>query len=145
MTWTLSLQLFLTQLLQDLWTSAPTGTSSKDLTTLVSQLWLQGTFCNLTPDEIDFFTLILYIILHPNEHCSSSDSNHHQLGAFPPRPDWPLPVSLTITALLSLILAIGQVTVSLRTGHLAFVFPWVSPTLLAVFYSQGAISSALPN
>ena len=30
MTWTLlNLQLFLTQLLQDLWTSAPTGTSSK--------------------------------------------------------------------------------------------------------------------
>jgi len=81
MTWTLSLQLFLTQ--QDLWTSAPTGTSSKDLTTLVSQLWLQGSSYNLTPDEIDFFTLILYIILHPKKQCSSSDSNHHQLGAFP--------------------------------------------------------------
>ena len=51
MTWTLfNLQLFLTQLLQDLWTSAQTGTSSKDLTTLVSQLWLQGTFYNLTLD-----------------------------------------------------------------------------------------------
>ena len=57
------------------------------------------------------------------------------LEPFSPRPDWPLPVSLTITALLSLILAVGLVTVSLRTGHLAFVFPWVSPTLLAVFYS----------
>ena len=136
MTWTLSLQLFLTQLLQDLWTSAPTGTSSKDLTTLVSQLWLQGSSYNLTPDEIDFFTLILYIILHPKKHCYSLDSNHHQLGGpFPPRPHWPLPVSLTITALLSLILAVGLVTVSLRTGHLPFVFLWVSPTLLAVFYS----------
>ena len=83
MTWTLfKLQLFLTQLLQDLWTSAPTGTSFEDLTTLVSQLWLQGTFYNLTPDEIDFFTFILYIILHPNEHCSSSDSSNLQLGAF---------------------------------------------------------------
>ena len=60
MTWTLlNLQLFLTQLLQDLWTSALTGASFKDLTTLVSQLWLQGTFYSLTPDEIDFFTLIL--------------------------------------------------------------------------------------
>ena len=87
MTWTLfNLQLFLTQLLQDLWVSAPTETSFKDLTTLVSQLWLQGTFYNLTPDKINFFTLILYIILHPNEHCSSSDSNHHQLGAFFPSP-----------------------------------------------------------
>ena len=87
MTWTLfNLQLFLTQLLQDLWTSAPTGASFKDLTTLVSQLWLQGTFYNLTPDEIDSFTLMLYIILHLNEHCSSSDSNNHQLEAFCPSP-----------------------------------------------------------
>ena len=81
-----NLQQFLTQLPQDLWTRALTGTSFKDLTTLVSQLWLQGTFYNLTPGEIDFFTLILCIILHPNEHCSSSDSNHHQLGAFCPSP-----------------------------------------------------------
>ena len=87
MTWTLfNLQLFLTQLLQALWTSALTGTSFKDLTTLVSQLWLQGTFYSLTPNEIDFFTLILYIILHPNEHCSSSDATNHQLGAFSPLP-----------------------------------------------------------
>ena len=87
MTWTLlNLRLFPTQLLQDLWTSASAGTSFKDLTTLVSHLWLQGTFYNLTPDEINFFTLILYIILHLNEHCSSSDSNHHQLGAFCPSP-----------------------------------------------------------
>ena len=87
MTWTLfNLQLFLTQLLQDLWTSTPTGTSFKDLTTLASQLWLQGTFYNLTPDEIDFFTLILYVILHPKERCSPPDSNNHQLGAFPPSP-----------------------------------------------------------
>ena len=34
------------------------------------------------------------------------------LGPSAPRPDWPLPVSLTITALLILILAIGLVTVS---------------------------------
>ena len=84
MTWTLlNLQLFLPQLLQDLWTSAPIGTSFKDLTMLVSHPWL---LYNLSPDEIDFFTLILYIILHPNEHCSTSDSNHHQLGAFFPLP-----------------------------------------------------------
>ena len=85
MTWTLfNLQLFLTQLLQDLWTSTPT--SFKDLTTPVSHPWFQGMFYNLSPDEIDFFTLILYIILHPNEHCSSSDSTNHQLGAFCPSP-----------------------------------------------------------
>ena len=34
------------------------------------------------------------------------------LGPSAPCPDWPLPVSLTITALLILILAIGLVTVS---------------------------------
>ena len=113
MTWTLcNLQLFLTQLLQDLWTSAPTGTSFEDLTMLVSQLWLQGTFYNLTPDEIDFFTFIPYVILHPNEHCSSSDLSNHQRGVFRPSPDWPLPVCLTITALLILVLAGGLVTIS---------------------------------
>ena len=87
MTWTLlNLQPILTQLLQDLWTSTLSGTSFEDLAMLVSQLWLQGTFYNLTSDETDFFTLILYIILHPNEHCSPSDSNNHQLGAFFPSP-----------------------------------------------------------
>ena len=34
------------------------------------------------------------------------------LGHFSPCPDWPLPVSLIIIALLILILAIGLVTVS---------------------------------
>ena len=111
MTWTVfNIQLFLTQLLQDLWTSALTGTSFEDLTTLVSQLWLQGTFYNLTPDEIHFFTLILYIILHSNEHCSSSDSNNHQSGTFCPLP-WLASSHLTITALLILVLAIGLITI----------------------------------
>jgi len=100
MTWTLfNLQLFLTQLLPDLWTSAPTGTSSKDLTTRVSQLCLQGTFYNLSPDETDFFTFILYIILHPNEHCFPQIQTTTHLGPFPLCPDCPLPVSLTIIAL----------------------------------------------
>ena len=84
MTWTLlNLQLFLPQLLQDLWTSAPTGTSFSDLTMLVSHPCL---LYNLSPDEPDFFTFILYLILHPNEHCCPSDSSNHQLGAFPPSP-----------------------------------------------------------
>ena len=34
------------------------------------------------------------------------------LGPSAPRPDWPLSISLTITALLILVLAIGLVTVS---------------------------------
>ena len=84
MTWTLlNLQLFLPQLLQDLWTSAPTGTSFSDLTMLVSHPCL---LYNLSPDEPDFFTFILYLILHPNEHWCPSDSSNHQLGAFHPSP-----------------------------------------------------------
>ena len=106
----LNLQLFLTQLLQDLWTSALAGTSFKDLTTLVSQLWLKGTFYNLTPDEIYFFTLILYINLHPDS--SSPDSSYHEFGAFHLSPDWPLPISLTITVLLTLALEISLTAVS---------------------------------
>ena len=84
MTWTLfNLQLFLTQLLQDLWISAPTGTSFKDLTTLVSQLLLQGTFDNLTPDEINFFTLILYILMNSLPLQIQATT---KLGAFCPSP-----------------------------------------------------------
>ena len=108
MTWTLfNLQLFLTQLLQDLWTSAPTGTSFEGLTMLVSQVWRQGTFYNLSPDETDLFTLILYIILYRYEHCSFSDSSYHKLEAFCLSP---LPVFLAVTAFL--IFAIGLTTVS---------------------------------
>lgn len=71
MTWTtLNLQLFLTQLLQDLWTGAPTGTFFEDVTTLVSQLWFQGTFHNISLDKINFYPFILWILLHPNEHSS---------------------------------------------------------------------------
>ena len=84
MTWTLfNLQLFLTQLLQDLWTSAPTGTSFKDLTTLVSQLWLQETFYNLTPDEIDFllsFSTSFYILINTVSPQIQTTTN---LGPFP--------------------------------------------------------------
>lgn len=71
MTWTaLSLQLFLTQLLQDLWTSAPTGIFFEDVTTLVSHLWFQGMFHNISLDKICFYPFILWILLHPNEHSS---------------------------------------------------------------------------
>ena len=88
MTWSLfNLQLFLTQLLQDLWTSAPIGTSFKDLTTLVSQLWLQETFYNLIPDEIDFllsFSTSFYILINTVPPQIQTTTN---LGPFSPRPD----------------------------------------------------------
>ena len=67
------------------------------------------------------------------------------LGPSAPRPDWPLPVSLTITALLILVLAIGLIT----------VFPQDWPPILCLFIGiacivscvllLGAISSTLPN
>ena len=76
---------------------------------LVSQLWLQGTFYNLTPDEIGFFTLILYILMNTFPPQIQATTN---LGPSAPRPDWPLPVSFTITALLILVLAIGLITIS---------------------------------
>ena len=84
MTWTL----FNLQLVFDSTTTRPLDQRPdrnllQDLTTLVSQLWLQGASCHLTPDETELFTLTLYTILHPNKQCSSSDSNHHQPGAFP--------------------------------------------------------------
>ena len=51
MTWTaVSLQLFLAQLLQDLWTSGPMGIFFEDVTALVSQLWFQGMFHNISLD-----------------------------------------------------------------------------------------------
>ena len=70
-------------------------------------MWLQGTFYNLSPDEIDFFTLILYIILYPYEHSSFSDSSYHKLEAFCLSP---LPIFLAVTPLLTF--AIGLPTVS---------------------------------
>ena len=52
------------------------------------------------------------------------------LGPSSPRPDWPLPVSLTIIALLILILAIGLVTVSpqdwLHILHLSMGIAYVA-------------------
>ena len=113
MTWTLfNLQLFLTQLLQDLWTSAPRGTSFENLTTLVSLLCLQGTFYNLTPDKLISllsFSTLFYILMNTVPPQIQATTN---LGPSAPRPDWPLPVSLTISALLMLVLALGLVTVS---------------------------------
>ena len=101
MTWTLlNLQLFLTQLLQDLWISAQTGTSSKDLTTLVSHLWLQGTFYNLTPAD---FSTSFYVLMNTVPPQIQTTTN---LGPFSLRPD------CLIISLLILTLAIGLVTVS---------------------------------
>ena len=64
---------------------------------------------NLTPDKIDFFILILYILMNTVPSQIQATTN---LGPSAPCPDWPLPVSLTITAFLILVLAIGLVTVS---------------------------------
>ena len=70
-------------------TSAPIGTSFKDLTTLVSQLWLQETFYNLIPDEIDFllsFSTSFYILINTVPPQIQTTTN---LGPFSPCPDFP--------------------------------------------------------
>ena len=53
--------------------------------------------------------LSLYILMNTVPPQIQATTN---LGPSAPRPDWPLPVSLMITALLILVLAIGLVTVS---------------------------------
>ena len=111
MTWTLlNLQFFMTQLLQDLWTSTLTGTSFEDLTTLVSQVWLQGTFYNLSPDEIVSllsFSTSFYILINILPFQIQATTNSRPSTS---RLDRPLPVFLAITALLAF--AIGLTTVS---------------------------------
>ena len=60
------------------------------------------------------------------------------LGPSSPHPDWPLPVSLTIIALLILILAIGLVTVSpqdwLPSLHLSMGIAYVASCVLLLGY-----------
>ena len=56
------------------------------------------------------------------------------LEPFSPHPDWPLPVSLTIIALLILILAIGLVTVS----------PQDWPPILHLSVGIACIASCVP-
>ena len=56
------------------------------------------------------------------------------LGPSAPHPDWPLPVSLTITALLILVLAIGLVTVS----------PQDWPPILHLSVGIACIASCVP-
>ena len=86
--------------------------------------------------------LSLYILMNTVPPQIQATTN---LGPSAPRPDWPLPVSLMITALLILVLAIGLVTVS----------PQDWPPILCLFIGiacivscdllLGAISSTLPN
>ena len=56
------------------------------------------------------------------------------LGPVSPHPDWPLPVSLTVTAPLILLLAVGLVTVSpqdwLPILHLSMGIAYVASCVL---------------
>ena len=111
--------------------------SRMDLTTLVSELWLKGTFYNLTLDKIYF--LYSRPLHHSTSNSSSPDSSYHKFGAFRLSPDWPLPIPLAITALLTLALAIGLTTVS--------PLDWSSILRLCQchVHCQGSISSSLSN
>ena len=57
------LRLFLEQLLADIWVLSPQGSMFKRIEDYISTLWLQGTFYNFYPFEIQFFSIVVYLIL----------------------------------------------------------------------------------
>ena len=57
------LRLFLEQLLADIWVLSPQGSMFKCIEDYISTLWLQGTFYNFYPFEIQFFSIVVYLIL----------------------------------------------------------------------------------
>ena len=57
------LQLFLEQLLADIWVSSPQGSTFEHVEDYISTLWLQGTFYNFYPFEIQFFSTVICLIL----------------------------------------------------------------------------------
>ena len=61
------LQLLLEQLLTDIWVSSPQGSMFEHDEDYISTLWLQGTFYNFYPFEIQFFSTVVYhIFTSPN-------------------------------------------------------------------------------
>ena len=57
------LQLFLEQLLADIWVSSPQGSTFEHVEDYISTLWLQETFYNFYPFEIQFFSIVICLIL----------------------------------------------------------------------------------
>ena len=57
------LQLFLKQLLADIWVSSPQGSMFEHVEDYISTLWLQRTFSNFYPFEIQFFSIVICLIL----------------------------------------------------------------------------------
>ena len=57
------LQLFLKQLLADIWVSSPQGSMFEHVEDYISTLWLQRTFYNFYPFEIQFFSIVICLIL----------------------------------------------------------------------------------
>ena len=57
------MQLFLEQLLADIWVLSPQGSMLEHIEDYISTLWLQGTFYNFYPFKIQFFSIKIYLIL----------------------------------------------------------------------------------
>lgn len=57
------LQLSLEQLLAGICVSSPQGSTFKLAEDYISTLWLQGTFYNFYPFEIQFFSIVIYLTL----------------------------------------------------------------------------------
>ena len=56
------LQLFLEHLLADIWVVSPQGSTCKHIEDYIFTLWLQETFYNFYPFEIQFFSTVVYHI-----------------------------------------------------------------------------------
>ena len=57
------IQLFLEQLLAAIWVLSPQASMFEYVEDYISTLWLQGTFYNFYPFEIQFFSIVVYLIL----------------------------------------------------------------------------------
>ena len=57
------LQLFLEQLLADIWVLSPQGSTFEHVEDYIFTLWLQGTLYNFHPFEIQFFSIVICLIL----------------------------------------------------------------------------------
>ena len=58
-----TLRLFLKQLLAGICVESPRGSTFKHVEDYIFTLWLQGTFDNFYPFEIQFFSIVVYLII----------------------------------------------------------------------------------
>ena len=67
------MQLFLEQLLADIWVSGLQGSTFEQVEDYISTLWLQGTFYNFYPFEIQFFSIVFFFLFFSFFFCDLCD------------------------------------------------------------------------